>query len=439
MLKAVLVGACALVIVACGSSGGTTSDDRQFANEAATRAPRVEETVTPTAVLDVDATPAIREPSPVASPEALLLSRGAPDTLYIEAASRLFSLSIRDGASVSTPIDFPAGYRLLDFDPSPTGDRVAVLLADGQGDVSLGFFTRDGVIVEGLIDVLGGDSATPVPDASGQAGFFVDWSPRGTDVLVSDGSVLESISVGGEVTRIPLDDFEGRLLAAQSSPQGGRIVLHFEDAEGAQRTYVHDVVADKTRELRPLSTTVEQGISNLQWLPNGAGVVYVRGSLDRGVVMHGQIYVYRLGQERAELVATPGQGGPSATITDVAISPDGRSVAYVISLLDGSQWSFHSLWVRALDGSQSYQVPVVPRGVVGHVAWVNGGLSWEQRRESNAPGQVLVIGDDGLPRVMFNEATAPVSATPVASPVASPGATPVATPGATPVGTPSAG
>lgn len=433
-MSTAVAAACALIIVACGTSSGTVDDNRQFANEAVTRTPDTAATVTPTAVLDVDATPATRAHE--ASPEALLRSRGAPSTLYIEAGDRLLSLSIRDGAAVATPINVPSRYHILGFDASPAGDRVAVLLADTHDDAALALFSREGKMLGGPISVLRGDSATPEAKETRSTRYFVDWSPQGADVLVSDGRSLETVHASGEVAPIRIEEFDGQLLNATFSPQGSRVALHFQYEDGSGHVFVRDLVTGKTRELRALSTSANEGLTNLQWLPNGVGLVYVRGPLDRGIVTNGQAYVYRLGQERAEVVATPGRGGPSATITDVAVSPDGHSVAYVISLLDGSTWSFHSMWVRSLDGSGSYQVPVVPRGVVGHVAWVNGGISWEQRRDSSAPGQVLITGTNGLPVVILNTATSRIVATPGATPVGSPAATPVGSPAATPIATP---
>jgi len=432
-----LAGTCALVIVACGSTSSTTGDEnRQFANEASTRTPDTELTVTPTTVLDVDATPEIRTPSPGASPETLLHARGAPDTLYIEIDGHLVSVTSHGGKAVALPIELPAELRLIDSDASPAGDRVAVLLEDAHGAASLGFFGQDGALQAGPFDVLREDAATPVTDAPKPGQYFVDWSPQGLDVLVSDGAALEAVRDSGAVERVALDGFDGVLVAAERSPQGSRIALQFQAEDGGQRVYVRDVTTGKTRDLRPLSVSAGEGLDHLQWLPNGSGLIYVHGSLDRGVLMHGQVWVYRLGQERADPVATAGQGGPAATITDVVVSPDGRSVAYVISLLDGTKWSFHSMWVRSLDGNLIYRVPVVPRGVVGYVQWVSGGLSWEQRRESSAPGQLLVIGANGLPNVVLDMARSPFAATPEASPEASPVGTPQATPIASPVATP---
>lgn len=429
------------MLVACGTSPGEVQDNRQFANEAVTRAAQAEATVTPTPPLEVDATPVVT-PAPSASPASLLLSRGAPDTLYTAADEHLVSVAIRDGAAVHSEIDAGEGQRIRAFDASPAGDRVAMLATDAEGAVFLTIFSREGAELLGPTDVLSTAHATPVSGERSTARYLVSWSPQGTSVLVSDGSALEIVRTSGEVTRVRLEDVDGVLSMASLSPQGTRILYRVQREDETARVFVSDLETGKTRELRPLSTGPGEGVTDLHWLPNGTGVSYVRGALDRGVILHGQLFVYLLGQERADLVATPGHGGPSATITEAVVSPDGQRVAYVISLLDGSTWSFHSMWVRELGGNTgSYQVPVVPRGVVGHLAWVNGGLAWEQRRDPASPGEMLFIEPDGYPIVVLNKATADV-ATPGASPVvaagATPGVSPVGTGGATPSASPEA-
>jgi hypothetical protein len=125
-------------------------------------------------------------------------------------------------------------------------------------------------------------------------------------------------------------------------------------------------------------------------------------------------------------------------MTDAVVSPDGRSVAYVISVLDGSEWVFHSMWVRALDGSLSYQVPVAPRGVVTNLAWFDRGIAWEQGPSPDVPGNILSMRQGEEPVVVFEAPSTDIAGTPGASPAVNPAGTPVPSPGATPVGTPGA-
>lgn len=438
MLKVAAVIAFSLLLVACGGqSDGDVQEGRQFANEPVTRsAATPSESALPTSPVDVDATPVIREPVAGASPDTLLRSRGTPNTLYTLVGTHLVALQLSDGTAVAKPVSVPDDQQLLDFDGSPSGNQVATLTTNDRQETLLTFFSDEGEPLGTSQSVLvGGPSATPASEEINQQ-YEVSWSPQGNDVLITDGVALESVRPGGEPEALSLDGLEGQLLDAEWSPQGSLLFFHLLTDDGSQHVFVRDVQKQKTRELRPLSTGWDEGLVRVQWLPDGSGVSYVRGSLARGVVMGGQLYAYTLGQESPDLLATSGRGGPSATITDAAVSPDGQSVVYVISLLEGSEWAFHSMWVRALDGMRSYQVPAVPRGVVTRVTWADGGLAWEQRRQKDAPAQVLVAQSDQKPAVIFNEATTPLFATPKSTPGASPGATPIGSPGASPIATP---
>jgi hypothetical protein len=422
-----------LILTACGTESGDVPEDRQFAND-----PVEEQKVTATSEVIVNATPVVTEEVVSASPETLLRSRGTPNTLYTLTNDRLVALSIHDGEVSSTEIALPDGHRVIDFDGSPSGDRVAVVMSSEDASPSIAFLRASGEPI-GETRALTAAEASATPVAAGEeAAWQVTWSPQGTGVVVASPTTLETIDVEGDPKQIPLAEFEGQLIGAAWSPQGSRIFLQFAMEDGSQHVYVRDLVADKTREVRVLGAAPGTGATDLQWLPDGSGLLYVQGPMMDGVVMRGQLYVYTLGQEVPRLISTSGQGGPSATMTDAVVSPDGRSVAYVISVLDGSEWVFHSMWVRALDGSLSYQVPVAPRGVVTNLAWFDRGIAWEQGPSPDVPGNILSMRQGEEPVVVFEAPSTDIAGTPGASPAVNPAGTPVPSPGATPVGTPGA-
>lgn len=424
----------ALLLASCGSESRGVPEDRQFANDPVER-----EEVTATPEINIGATPIDTQPAMTASPETLLTSRGTPNTLYTLTGTDLVALSVHDGEGVSTRIDLPEDQRVLDYDGSPSGDRVAVLLASQKDEgVLLAFFYSNGDLLGEVRPVLDGDeSATPVT-SSASSSYEIAWSPQGTGVLVVGQSMLQTIKIEGEPKSVSLVDFDGELVDAAWSPQGTRIYMQFTSDSGDQHVYVRDLDTEKTREVRVLGAKPGNGVTSIQWIPDGSGLLYVQGPLTDGVVMRGQLYVYVLGQEAPHLLSTSGQGGPSATITDALVSPDGGSVAYVISIMDGNSWAFHSMWVRAIDGSLSYQVPVESRGVVTRLSWLDRGLVWEQSPKQGVPGDIVLLRQGDEPVVVRKALTEEQSSTPSASPIVQAMATPLATPGASPVARPGA-
>jgi len=422
----VLVILLPLILAACGTESGDVGEDRKFAND-----PVTEQAPTETVAVHEDATPVTDAPVVSASPETLLQARGTPHTLYTYVHGQLLSLYIQDGEGLATPIPLPQGHRVLAFAGSPSGDRVAVLLmSDDAASVTLAFFHSTGIAIGTPVRVLtpAGSGATPVggEDEPDWESYAVTWSPQGTNVLVLNSTLLESVPVAGEPEPIPLDGLEGRLVSAARSPQGSRAFLQFELNDGSRRVFVREMESGKTREARPLSTEAGYGLADVQWLPDGSGLMYVQGQIEHGIMTHSQLNVYVLGQERARPIATSGQGGPSGNITHAVVSPDGKSALYVVSIRDGDSWVFHSMWIRALNGPTSFQVPVHITGVVTELAWVDRGIAWMDSRKPGEPGTIFVMHKDGEPEMVFQ----PDSLMP--SPVASPGATPVASPGATP-------
>lgn len=421
-----LVGS--VLLAACGPApvANEVEEDRKFAND-----PVTEQPVTPTAVATDAAVPAPASPVVAVSPETLLRSRGTPDTLYTLSNGDLIALSVEGGEGTPTTISLPGNRRILDFDGSPSGDRVAVLLVSENDDgLFVAFYRSTGEQVGEEHHVFGQEDASATPRTSeALPSYTISWSPQGTGVLVTSSTALAQVDIDGEPQSIELGEVDGRLQRAKWSPQGTRVLLQMVREDGSQYVYVRDLENERTREVRALRTDATAQLRDLQWLPDGSGLVFVRGQMTNGVALRGQIYVYPLSEEVPRLVATSGQGGPTATITDIAVAPDGDSVAYVISILDGTEWAFHSMWIRSMDGALSYQVPVSARAVVTQLAWIDRGIAWEQRSSlTDEAGGIMFVELDQDATLLL--------------PIASPGAIPVGTPGASPVvrsaGTPGA-
>ena len=413
----------ATVLAACGSDA---QDDRRFANEPVTQGPPTA-TPEPTEPLPPTATSV-----PMASPETLLSTRGAPDTLYTVANDDLVAVTLGSDGPVANPVDLPDDRPLLAFDGSPRGDRVAVLLGSGEAasGVALLLFGRDGNLLDEPRTVFRADVATATPVAEGYAErYSISWSPQGDAMLVATASTLVNVPVSGEPQPIVRDSVPGSILSAAWSPQGTQIALVVAHDDGSEEVVLF---GSDGRIIDAPAPRVEPGMSleHLHWLPDGSGLIYVRAELADGVPLGGQVYAFRLSEAEPELIATSGQGGPSATITTLAPSPDGRSIAYVISIRDSEQWAFHSLWVRSFKTPLSYQVPVANVAAVTRLWWVDRGLAWDQvlTEDPASPSEIVFMNPSQEPMVLLETTPAAVSGPPVATPVASPAATPAATP-----------
>lgn len=428
--------AAVLLLASCGDGGG---DDRQFANEPVTREATPE---IPTATTSSVPT---ATSVPMASPETLLRTRGAPDTLYTVASGQLVSVTVSEDGTDVRPIALPEGQQLIAFDGSPNGDRVAVLTG-ASPELSLLLYDRSGKQLQEPVNVFVGGRGTPVaspvvamPDADDEAASSsVTWSPQGRAVLVVGPASVVNVPVGGAPEPIDLSGVRGTIRSAAWSPQGSQLALLTLRANGSQRVVLLDREG-QGREVAPLEANPGTSIEELQWLPDGSGLLFVRAPLVDGVPMNGQLFVYRFKEPLPTLVATSGQGGPSASITAVAPSPDGRSVAYVISIRDGERWSFHSLWVRSFRQPLAYEVPVRGAAAVSTVWWVDRGLAWDEmvRLDEASPREIVFLSDKRGPTVLLQATPTAPGATPVASPGATPVGTPIASPAAAPGATPS--
>jgi hypothetical protein len=387
--------------------------------------------------------------SSVATPAELLRTRGAPSTLYTVSGEDLVALHVEENDVVEQVIDVPDGFAIIDFDASPTGDRVGVLLAGLDGASFVQFYRADGTVIGGPFEPVasGTPGATPgaspaatpmaTPDAPGaisaiaavDAAGSATWVPQGNGLLVTWNNVLSYVDSDEGFSDIDTTGIDGTMQDAAASPKGDQILVRVVFDDGTQGAYLIDGPTGEVHALRALRTSPENGISQLQWLPSGNGVVFVEGEIVDGVVMRGQLFAYLFRNEVPRLVATPGQGGPSGTITNVAVSADGYSVAYDISIRDVDRWAVHSVWIRSLKQDvPGIQVPVSGSEPLTRLMWSSEGLVWSQE----ADARVYVMRPSGEVGALSGEAG------PGATPDASPDASPVTTssPVATPVGTP---
>ncbi len=419
-----------LLLVACGSDSSDVPENRQFANDpVATRSATDEPTEEPTKVPTTAGTGGPDQ----ATPETLLRTRGAPSTLYTLSGDRMVALGFSGGAAVELTVAIPDDVSILGYDASPTGDRVGVLMTLPDGNPVVQFFDASGTPVSDAFPILTespGSSpvASPVASpvgmpANSTGATSVSWIPQGNGVLVVAGYAIIDVSVDDGPHAVDTDAVSGEIRHASVSPKGDQILLLVRAEDGSEGGWLLDRAKGNVHEVRALRTDPGKGISYLSWLPGGNGVIFVQGEVSGDVIIRGKLFRYLFRNEVPDLVATSGQGGPLSTITNVAISPGGHSVAYDVSVWDSGEWSAHSMWVRSLSKDvPGIQVPVNVGQPVAQIAWSNEGLFWVQERGGERSMRLMTPGGQ-VEEVQSG-------ATPVASPVASPvtSASPVATP-----------
>lgn len=420
-----LLCAGSLLLVACGETADN-EEDRRFANDPSqddgtTR--EVGETTVP------EATPTV---NPLPSPETLLRSRGAPSTVYAILNGAIQSIQLSDSGTTAGAIRAPEGERFVAIDSSPSGDRVAAVTTSSDTGtqapiINLLVFNSAGAELESWTEVITLDSAVSTP-ASATPGMddidlMVDWGAQGNRIVVAnpDGRMV-NVTLGGDATAIATPSGITAVRDVEWSPRGDRIAVLGVGEDNVARIGLIDPAASAP-EFLPVAPIDEGGeqeqVRSFSWLPDGSGLVYLSGT---GDTVGGQLFSIELETMTQRLVATAGRGGPSATIIDFSVSPDGKAVAYTIVLPDGGTLRFNSLWVRSLRDQRALAMPVGNVIEVNALWWVDKGLLWGQAvsRGDGIQESFIRLSPGGDPTAILAIAvgtrTSPADGTPGATP-----------------------
>lgn len=412
-----------IVLASCGGGDQSTDDEgHRFATERRpTQTPEQMEQTEPTE--EAASTIVVAEPTP-----ALFNLRGAPRVIYLQINDEIqaYDTSTREFTSV----ELGDGVSIVDFAASPTGDRVGVLLQQDHA-FYVQFFGADGkaigdaISIQNFVSTPGLASPIVSPSATPQAGslpvvFHASWVPQGNALLVSGPGAIVHVGMNGAVMPVSREGVLGTVVEAFWSPMDSQVAIHTRMMNGEHNVFMLNAGHDEAVEVEAFHDHQGAQVANLQWMPSGLGMVLVSGHSVHGDLMNGQLYVYLFSDPTPTLIATSAQGGPSGTISHVAISPDGESVAYAVSVRDGNSWRLHSLWLRPTTGGQSRQIDLTSSAALVSLQWSAEGLVWQQ-----ADGTIMVSDGETPPRVLGTEYV------PEATPVATPEATPVS---ATPAG-----
>lgn len=422
----------ASLLVACGQTSDD-EEDRRFANDPSRNQQTTEPVQPPTVA---KATPTVR---PLPSPETILRSRGAPRIVYAIVNGAIQSVEVDDAEPKAIRIRPPESERFVAIDSSPSGDRVAAVTASTGSSTTvprLNLYVVDsvGALLQTWPDVivLDAEPATPVVAGTGALDFdvMVDWGAQGNRIVVAGANgQMASATLEADVEAIAAPSGVTEIQAVKWSPRGDRIAVLGVAVDNVTRIGLIDpfVAAPEFLPVAPIDEDGEQmQIRSFSWLPDGSGFVYLSGTGADGGAVGGQLFALDLETMSQRLVATAGQGGPSAMIRDFSVSPDGKAIAYTIVVPDGGDLRFNSLWVRSLRDQRALAMPVGNVIEVNALWWVDTGLLWGQAEARGGGIQESFIrltpGGDPMLIHAIEIGTSPPSGTPGGSPEA---ATPV--------------
>lgn len=409
-----------LVLAGCADEG-----DRQFANDP--RTPKPTPTHTHEETKPVEAPPV----RPKASPEALVDRRGAPEAAWW----------LSDGAVWLVSDDGPRevlGGDALAIAPGPGGNEVAVVFADGAS-YRVDIYDREGNQAATFDNVLaaGGTSASPVAAAAASPvaraadstpAVTLNWSPQGNRILLGDASgALIDIHLDGEVTRIePRVSLSG-LERVAWSPRGDVIAALIRDADGLGSLALVDPASDPARVsvIAPVGKSGDQArsVETFEWKARGDGIVFIEARRGDDGPTDGNVVGWDRATNSTQILATGGQGGPSGSVTWLAVSPDGKALAYIVTMQGGEGSTFVGLFVRSMIDGQLYRVPVRADAEVLQAFWLPDGLAWVSIAEDDTDGveETRFVYIDGHgERSLLGTVVDSADVAPVGSPVASP-------------------
>jgi hypothetical protein len=417
VLTSVLVAA-TVALSACADD----NTDRRFANETP---PTVNPSLfTPTPVpaavtITVETGPAIL------SPEALVISRGAPSHFYVVSGDELLAFTA-DGSSHKSVWKGKPG-ELRDVASSPSGDRAALLTkTDGRYDVvvidSSGKAIKKFDRVKRLLV-----NGTPTP-ASGAGRDLIDWSPQGNQLLTafSDGGIVR-LPMNADPSVILEPGKAPGPIEAVWSPAGDSIAfVDRVDSKSAARLFVVGTNGknNEPTELYPHGETTTSSVVDATWLPNASAVLFTKTSPEDELPQGGDLFEVPAKGGIVSLVASSGRAAPVAAIEDVVVAPNGRSIAYTVVVPGEAAPEFHSLWVQQLGTNSASRISTPAGEAVTDVWFVANGIAYRTVPSEPKNGEkdsvaVYIVGNDLNRRQVF--ATGSLApATPEASPVASP-------------------
>lgn len=347
----------------CGQEG----DERAFAPPAgATR----QADGTPGLPLVAASPPPAEEAEPTLTAAQLVKPRGAPERFYFLNGSSLWTMA---GDGEAAPVIGGDGAAVTAFSASPSGDRVATLVAQppagGAARVDLVVLAADGKEQRRIENI-----GAALTRGENQAPSSLDWSPQGDRLLVAfaDGA-LYGIDAGGTAPPTLLGRVAGATpTAARWSPTGEQVAILTGGEEGGRLLLLPVAATPEAAQPLPASSD-ERSVSAVSWSPDGRALLVVERADGVGSAA-GDLWQIAVADGRRRLVATAGVAAPVAQVVTIWPSPNGAAVAYTIEALEGDALRFHSLRVEELASGRPLEISVPLGSAVTDVWWTSAGL-----------------------------------------------------------------
>lgn len=389
-MRWVVVALCCVLLAGCADS----DSERRFANDPTL----TEEAVATATVHSIDITPEtpnLNLASPVSVTDLLAAPGGTP-MIYIHSGKQIVAFT----PPWSQPrVIWSAGDgRILAFSASATGNLVAILeLRERSADqLSLVIVDSTGSVVR---------EVTPVGEAGGGDAETIDtverlsWSPDETRVVVAppSGGLIAVPRTGEPVELID----PSRLVDPGTvvwSPGGDAIAFVAPVSPGkAGALFVATTAALPLDPIAvvPASLNGRRTIDRVSWRPDGEAVYYTVASTTNDPTFGGDLFEISSGGGAPTLIATASRVSPVSTITDFAISPDGKGVAFVVTVPRDDGGFADSLWLNPIGGSEFQALPVPKDERVSGLWWTSDGLVWQSSpaKETTSPEITLSRAD----------------------------------------------
>lgn len=422
-----------IFVTACGSD---SSDQHQFASDSGPTAPLPTMPPTPT--------PNRHQPAQAATPVAIsqiLTTKSGPARIYFQAGSAVWTANA-DG-SANKKLWSADNATLKTMATSPDAAQVALLFASGKTGSSWSILVLDAAghqqaRIDGIDTLFG----SPLP---ANAAASLSWSPKGDQLLLA--------VTGGGIAAIPLHGKPTVFVSARQaaaphdpawSPKGNAIAfLDPATSTKPANLYVARTGAVPLDPASIVSGPGQRSITQFTWSPTDHDIFYIQAKGDHGAASQGgDIFAISAAGQDRRLVVSGGSGGPVAEIVAMALSPDGKSIAYTVFQPNGNRLTFLSLWVQRIGTPYRVRLPVPAGQTVTDLWWTKSGLVW--RTAQDASGAAAYTGgtfslyradSQGNAIRLLHLGPAELG-TPAASPAATPNATPVGSPQVSPVATP---
>ena len=417
-----IVQLCAVVtLVFAVAACGEDETGRRFANET----PPTIDPSSFTATVPPTTAPSTEVAGPpIRSPEALIVSRGAPGYFYVPIADELLVFSANGGSQ--KPVWKGKKGELRDIASSPSGDRVA-LLTESRGRYNVIVIDNQGKEVK-TFDQVRRPFGTGTPTPTNMAGRdLIDWSPQGNQLLAAfAGGGIVSLPLNGEAAALMTPQQAPGPLAAAWSPAGDALAYVSRDnADAPSRLYRLDLSSDsEPEELYPRTPDANSSVTNLEWLPDASAILFTRTNPDDNLPQGGDLFQIPARGGDATIVVSSKRAAPVAAIDEIVASPNGRAIAYTAVVPGTEQPEFHSLWLQQFGTNNAVRITTPAEERVTDVWFVADGIAYR-----TVPGQpkdgdvnsvaVYVVGPDGEPKQVMATGEL-VPATPEPSPAGSP-------------------